>query len=158
MLPSPQGLNSQSASGSGTQKCGSFIDCKKNIRVSNALVNQGCGCAARRGPLLPLNWPRSVATANDSPAKLFQAAIALAASLQRLSQSRLRCPGLSRSRRSLSALKRRISSSSALFFSSRTVMRYFGSSLPRHLSSAFPTSSFSVMIQGSPFVDRCRPH
>src|SRR5262249_28417342 len=71
-------------------------------------------------------------------------------------QSRLG-PGLFRSRRSLSALKRRISSSSALFFSSRMVMRVFGSSPPRNFSSALPTSSFFVMIQCSPFVDRCGP-
>ena len=64
-----------------------------------------------------------------------------------ISQSRLGGPGLSRSRRRLSALKRRISSSSALFFSSRMVMRDLGSSLPRNLSSAFPTSSFSVIYK-----------
>ena len=64
-----------------------------------------------------------------------------------ISQSRLGGPGLSRSRRRLSTLKRRISSSSALFFSSRMVMRDLGSSLPRNLSSAFPTSSFSVIYK-----------
>src|SRR6478672_4925930 len=75
--------------------------------------------------------------------------------LELISQSRLGGPGLSRSRRRLSALKRRNSSSSSLFFSSRRVMRDFGSSLPRNFSSALPTESFSVMIQASPFVDRC---
>ena len=35
-------------------------------------------------------------------------------------------------------------------------MRDFGSSLPRNFSRALPTESFSVMIQASPFVDRCR--
>jgi len=76
--------------------------------------------------------------------------------LELISQSRLGGPGLSRSRRRLSALKRRVSSSSALFFSSRRVMRDFGSSLPRNFSSALSTESFSVMIQASPFGDPCR--
>src|SRR6478672_6369551 len=72
--------------------------------------------------------------------------------LELISQSRLGGPGLSRSRRRLSALKRRNSSSSALFFSSRRVMRDFGSSLPRNFSSALSTESFSVMIQASPLL------
>jgi hypothetical protein len=32
------------------------------------------------------------------------------------------------------------------------VMRDLGSSLPRNFSSAVPTSSFLVMVQGSPFL------
>ena len=63
---------------------------------------------------------------------------------------------MSRSRRRLSALNRRVSSSSASFFWSRRVMRDFGALLPRNFSSALSTDSFSVMIQASLFVGRCR--
>jgi hypothetical protein len=81
------------------------------------------------------------------------------APLELISQSRLEGPGLSRSRRSLSALKRRISSSSALFFSSRMVMRDLGSSLPRNFSSAVPTSSFlrRARFLSSERTERGRP-
>ena len=60
----------------------------------------------------------------------------------KISQSRLGDPGLSRSRRRLSALKRRNSSSSAAFFSSRTVMRDLSSALPRNFSSALVDGEF----------------